>query len=216
MAELTRVTSQGVTHKDDLLYNYLEGLQGEVDGIKGTDGLYKPTFTTTKTVNVPSDYPTMQAAVDALHNQTITQGLHIVINLQSGYQEKYGLKVQHGDFSKFYIKSEDATVNVSDDFIGVVGPDGGSTITSGSVIMAYHARGPVLGCIFDGRQIARTLYFALGGAFGWADRLQSSTEESPNPVKISGGRNFRHATFQAQEGSTFCLLYTSPSPRDRG
>lgn len=224
MAELTRVTSMGVTHKEDKLYDYLEdsalslsSLASRVDGIKGSDGLYKPTYSSTKTVNIPGDYPTMQAAVDALHNQTITQGLYIVLNLQSGYQEKFGLKVQHGDFSKFYIKAEDATVSVSDDFIGVVGPDGGSTITSGSVIMAYHAKGPVLGCIFDGRQIARTLYFALGGSHGWADRLQSPTEESPNPIKISGGTNFRHATFQAQEGSvivcenvlaTNCILHS--------
>lgn len=179
----------------------LDNLSESYSSIKRSDGFYLSTFTGAKQVNIPGDYPNMQAAVDDLHIQTTAQGLYIVLNLQAGYREKIGLKVQHGDFSRFYIKSEDATVSVADDFIGVVGPDGGSTITSGSVIMAYHAKGPVLGCIFDGRQIARTLYFALGGSHGWADRLQSSTEETPNPVRISGGRNFRHATFQAQEAS---------------
>ena len=177
-------------------------VQQALNKIKRSDGFYLSTFVGAKTFNIPDDYPNMQAAVDDLHIQTTSQGAFIILNLQAGYKEKAGLKVQHGDFSRFYIKSEDQTVQVADDFIGVVGPDGGSTITSGSVIMAYHARGPVLGCIFDGKQIARTLYFALGGSFGWADRLPSSTEETPNPVKIAGGKNFRHATFQAQEGST--------------
>lgn len=207
-------TESGVNVQDSL-----ENLDAKIDTkfgqIKRSDGFYLSTFTGAKTVNVPTDYPTMQAAVDDLYIQTTTQGSMFIINLESGYQEKVGLKVQYGDFSKFYIKSATGTVQVADDFIGVVGPDGGSTITSGSVIMAYHARGPVLGCIFNGRQIARTLYFALGGSHGWADRLASSTEESPNPTKISGGTNFRHATFEAQEGSvivcenvvaTGCLL----------
>ena len=170
--------------------------------IKTPEGYYKETFSDAITFNIPSDFANLQVAVDSLSNQTIIQGKKIILNIESGYKEKFGLKVQNGDFSKFYIQSADAVVEVSDDFIGVVGPDGGSTITSGTVIMAYHARGPVLGCVFDGKQIARTLYFALGGSFGWSDRLQSSTEESPNPVKIAGGKNFRHATFQAQEGST--------------
>ncbi|MGH8810355.1 MAG: hypothetical protein ACREXO_00030 [Advenella sp.] len=194
---------------------YNQTVENLLTSIKRSDGFYFSTFTGAKTYNIPSDYPNMQAAVDDLHIQTTTHGYHIILNLEAGYQEKYGLKVQHGDFSRFYIKSATGTVQVADDFIGVVGPDGGSTITSGTVIMAYHAKGPVLGCIFDGRQIARTLYFALGGSHGWADRLQSSSEETPNPVKISGGTNFRHATFEAQEGSvivcenvvaTGCLL----------
>ena len=170
--------------------------------IKTPEGFYKETFSDAVTFNIPSDYPNLQAAVDSLFNQSIIQGKKIILNIESGYKEKFGIKVQNGDFSKFYIQSVDPVVEVSDDFIGVVGPDGGTTITSGTVIMAYHARGPVLGCIFDGKQIARTLYFALGGSFGWSDRLPSSTEETPNPIKISGGKNFRHATFQAQEGST--------------
>ncbi len=170
--------------------------------IKTPEGFYKETFSDAVTFNIPSDYSNLQAAVDSLFNQTIVQGKKIILNIESGYKEKFGLKVQNGDFSKFYIQSVDSVVEVSDDFIGVVGPDGGATVTSGTVLMAYHARGPVLGCIFDGKQIARTLYFALGGSYGWSDRLPSSTEEAPNPVKIAGGKNFRHATFQAQEGST--------------
>lgn len=205
------------TESGDTVQQALDKLSDKYSTIKREDGFYLSTFTGAKTFNIPSDYPNMQAAVDDLHIQTTSQGVYIILNLESGYKEKVGLKVQHGDFSRFYIKSATGTVQVADDFIGVVGPDGGSTITSGTVIMAYHARGPVLGCVFDGRQIARTLYFALGGSYGWADRLLSDSEEIPNPVKISGGTNFRHATFQAQEVSsivcentlaTNCLLHS--------
>jgi len=197
--------------------SYGQSVEQILTQTKRANGLFQESFANAVTYNIPSDYANMQLAIDDLHSQTISQGKKIIINLESGYQEKYGLKVQNGDFSKFYIKSAtgNTPVPVADDFIGVVGPDGGTTITSGSVIMAYHAKGPVLGCIFDGRQIARTLYFALGGSHGWSDRLQSSTEEAPNATKIAGGLNFRHATFQAQEGSiivcenaiaTGCLL----------
>ncbi|CNH64943.1 Uncharacterised protein [Yersinia intermedia] len=203
------------TENGDTVQQSLRKLNEKYATIKRDDGFYLSTFTGAKTFNIPSDYPNMQAAVDDLHIQTTTQGEYIILNLEANYKEKYGLKVQHGDFSRFYIKSATGIVQVADDFIGVAGLDGGTTITSGTVIMAYHARGPVLGCIFDGRQIARTLYFALGGSYGWSDRSRSSTEELPNPIKISGGTNFRHATFEAQEGSvivcenvvaTGCLL----------
>jgi hypothetical protein len=203
------------TENGDTVQQSLRKLNEKYATIKRDDGFYLSTFTGAKTFNIPSDYPNMQAAVDDLHIQTTTQGKYIILNLEANYKEKYGLKVQHGDFSRFYIKSATGIVQVADDFIGVVGLDGGTTITSGTVIMAYHARGPVLGCIFDGRQIARTLYFALGGSYGWSDRSRSPTEELPNQIKISGGTNFRHATFEAQEGSvivcenvvaTGCLL----------
>jgi hypothetical protein len=177
--------------------------------------VFKSKFDNSSKFNIPTDYPGLQEAIDDLYSKTLGTKEYVVINIESGFQLSSGLKVEHGDFSRFYLQSDDHIVEVADNFVGVFGPDGKKTITDGTVILAYHARGPVLGCIIDGRHIARTLYFALGGSNGWSDRLMSSTEEAPNKVKISGGINFRHSTFEAQEGSvivcenvlaTGCLL----------
>ncbi|MFD3228345.1 hypothetical protein [Rahnella aceris] len=163
--------------------------------------VFKSKFDNSSKFNIPTDYPGLQEAIDDLYSKTLGTKEYVVINIESGFQLSSGLKVEHGDFSRFYLQSDDHIVEVADNFVGVFGPDGKKTITDGTVILAYHARGPVLGCIIDGRHIARTLYFALGGSNGWSDRLQSSTEEKANKKKISGGMNFLHATFLAQEGS---------------
>lgn len=177
--------------------------------------VFKDDFEVAEQYNIPGDFTDLQEAINHLSNRNASANKYIILNIQSGYRISSGVKVQHGDYSRFYIQSEDSIVYIADDFEGVSGPDGKNTITDGTVILAYHARGPVLGCIIDGRSIARTLYLALGGAYGWSDRLQSSTEEKPNKIKISGGKNFRHSTFEAQEGSviicenviaTGCLL----------
>lgn len=191
----------------------LREIESRLDALD--ERVFKSKFIDARKFNIPTDYPGLQEAIDDLYTQTLGKKEYIIINIEAGHRLSSGLKVEHGDFSRFYIQSEDPVVEVAEDFIGVFGPDGKKTITDGTVILAYHARGPVLGCIIDGRHIARTLYFALGGSNGWSDRLKSSTEEAPNKIKISGGKNFRHSTFEAQEGSvivcenviaTGCLL----------
>ena len=140
--------------------------------------VFKDDFEVAEQYNIPGDFTDLQEAINHLSNRNASANKYIILNIQSGYRISSGVKVQHGDYSRFYIQSEDSIVYIADDFEGVSGPDGKNTITDGTVILAYHARGPVLGCIIDGRSIARTLYLALGGAYGWSDRLQSSTEEN--------------------------------------
>lgn len=163
--------------------------------------VFKDDFEVAEQYNIPGDFTDLQEAINHLSNRNVSANKYIILNIQSGYRISSGVKVQHGDYSRFYIQSEDSIVYIADDFEGVSGPDGKNTITDGTVILAYHARGPVLGCIIDGRSIARTLYLALGGSHGWSDRLKSRTEEKPNLKKIAGGKNFLHATFLAQESS---------------
>lgn len=189
------------TKDGETVSNKLDSLDKLLSNIKREDGFYKSTFSKAALFNIPSDYSTLQEAFDELYIQTTSQGNYIILNIEAGHKIAQGVKVQHGDFSRFYIQSSEPIVSVAHNFVGVCGPDGKGTITDGTVIMAYHARGPVLGCIIDGRKIARTLYLALGGSHGWSDRLSSPTEESPNKIKIAGGQNFLHATFLAQEGS---------------
>lgn len=188
--------SQGLNDKFE---NSLQKIDSRLDDLEKR--VFKSDFNEPSKFNIPTDYLGLQEAIDDLYAKTLSNKEYIVLNIEAGYKLSSGLKVEHGDFSRFYIQSEDPIVEVADDFVGVFGPDGKQTITDGTVILAYHARGPVLGCIIDGRNIARTLYLALGGAQGWSDRLKSSTEEKPNKNKISGGMNFLHATFLAQEGS---------------
>jgi hypothetical protein len=157
------------------------------------------------TVNIPSDFSTLQAAVDFHSARVCKQGARITLNIESGHQPATGLLVQNGDYSRFYITSTDAEVDLASGFVGVVAPpDGGSTITSGTFIMAINAAGPVLGTIIDanGAAGARTGYFALRNATGRADRPAAPTEEEPVLPPIAGCKNFLHANAQAQECST--------------
>jgi hypothetical protein len=57
------------------------------------------------TVNVPTDYPTIQAAIDALSPRVHQQGIHININIVAGHLLTAGVKLVDGDYSHFKITS---------------------------------------------------------------------------------------------------------------
>ena len=161
------------------------------------------------TVQIPSDFATLQAAVDFYSAFIVKQGVRITLNIETGHQPETGLLVQNGDFAHFYVASADAVVTLSPDFVGVgalpdiaLGPTDGQ-ITSGCFIMANNARGPVLGTIIDGNGLpaARTGYFAIRNATGRADRPAAPTEEAAVLPPIAGCINFKHACAQAQENS---------------
>lgn len=98
-----------------LRLNQLETLDGSVT-VNVADLLDASNVFLTEdlTVDIPTDYPSMQAAVDALSRFSVAQGVAININLESGYEIHQGLNLSNGNYSHFNIISEAATVLVDD------------------------------------------------------------------------------------------------------
>lgn len=69
--------------------------------------------TTDVTFQIPTDYATLQDAVDDLSQLRVKQGVTITLNIESGHALTAGLDVQNGNYGHFVITSTDATVGVS-------------------------------------------------------------------------------------------------------
>lgn len=92
------------------------------------------------TINVPTDFPTVQSALDHLllkkiSNQQTTQ--QHIINIESGYQLGSNIECKNADFSHIKIQSVDASVLLSSGF------------PTGSVLKIDNAKGPVIDCLID-------------------------------------------------------------------
>lgn len=135
-------------------------------------------------VNIPSDYATLQDAVDDLSLlRNIKQGKRVILNIESGHKLTAGLEVQFGNYEHFYIQSEDAIVEVSDDF-------------TGNLIMGDNrATMPVLACVIDMRN---------KGGDGYHIRHNSSGHIRFNCGVINAGNNGLYVT----RGSTVSAYQT--------
>jgi len=88
-------------------------------------------------VLIPSDYPTLQEAIDALSNKFPAKDVMIELRMESGFQPSSGISITYRDCSHFRITSEDPVVTVANDF-------------SGDFIRAeYYARAPILATIVE-------------------------------------------------------------------
>lgn len=65
------------------------------------------------TVRIPSDFPTLQTAVDALSRQAVRQSARIVLSIESGHKLTHGLKLVDGDYSHFVIISENVPIAIT-------------------------------------------------------------------------------------------------------
>src|SRR5690606_5783647 len=62
------------------------------------------------TVKIPSDYKTLQEAINHLSGFKVSQGVVIRLLIEKGYNPDAGLIVNDGDYSHFVIESEDKEV----------------------------------------------------------------------------------------------------------
>jgi hypothetical protein len=60
------------------------------------------------TFNIPSDYDTLQEALDTLSVIQCKQGVRIILNIESGHSLTEGVTVASGDYSRFRIEAEDS------------------------------------------------------------------------------------------------------------
>lgn len=96
------------------------------------------------TVNIPSDFPTIQEAIDHYQPFIKEAGQTITINIQSGHALTHGVSVVNGDYSAFEIVSESSVVPLASGFE----PATTSPIES-AVIYGFNARMPRLSCLIN-------------------------------------------------------------------
>lgn len=129
-----------------------------------SDALHDAAAVIRFTVNIPSDYDTIQEAVDHLSSRVVGQRVTITLNIESGHTlmpNSTGnvLLVQNGDYGRFRIESEDATVPID------------STVT-GDVLKAVNARMPVLACSIDADGNGADGYSLNHGSTGYIPQSQ--------------------------------------------
>lgn len=128
----------------------------------------------TITVRIPSDFPTMQAAVDHYSRLSLRNLAQIILLLEEGYEIPPGseqmynypslgssgsaaLLSRYADHSRFTIRSEgNHIVPVADNF-------------SGSLIVGEHAALPRLECVIDMRGRGNGGYMPVFNARGWIE-----------------------------------------------
>lgn len=89
------------------------------------------------TVNIPSDYATMQSAVNELSKRSIKPGVVITLNIESGHKISERLSMTGGSYSHFRIVSEDEVVELDDSFY------------DGDLFIFRNCLAPTLATIFD-------------------------------------------------------------------
>ncbi|WP_368658678.1 right-handed parallel beta-helix repeat-containing protein [Metabacillus halosaccharovorans] len=67
-------------------------------------------------VKIPSNYPTLQEAINELSTRVSKQGATIYVHIESGHQLTDGLDLRDGDYSHFRITSDDEVVYTANSF----------------------------------------------------------------------------------------------------
>ena len=88
-----------------------------------------------KTAYIPSDYGTLQEAIDDLSKLRVTQGVTISLVVEDGHEPESGISVSDGDYARFFVQSASASGNV------VL-----SSLFSGRFIECNNGIAPVLDC----------------------------------------------------------------------
>lgn len=126
------------------------GLMSSEDKVK-LDGFTQ--ISSSLTVRIPSDYPTLQEAIDDLAPALVSRTETVSLEIEAGHAPSSGIIVRNGNFSSFVITSEDPAVTVSDSF-------------TGSFIAGYSANMPQLATIIDMDDKGEDGYAARSGSTG--------------------------------------------------
>lgn len=121
----------------------------------------------TITFRIPSDFATLQEALDTNSLSVRKQGVNIELLIESGHKLTKGLKVKNGDYSNFYIKSVDPIVYLDESFVGVgyESTDEGFDVVQSendNLIYGLNCVMPVLSCVIDMENKHGTGYYGTG------------------------------------------------------
>ncbi|WP_368658047.1 hypothetical protein AB3Z07_24570 [Metabacillus halosaccharovorans] len=124
------------------------------------------------TLNIPSDYKTLQDAIDDLSTRVIKHGAIIYLNIESGHKLTDGLDLRDGDFSSFRIIAEDKMVEVDK-----------SQFPSNRRASFYfqNCHAPSLQCMIDLKFIGRDGWYLRGSRGEWW-----SENEKPTGITHAG------------------------------
>lgn len=142
------------------------------------------------TVNIPTNFATIQDAIDGYSGVLCAPGSNIIINIESGQEITFGVSVRDGDYSRFVVTSEDSVVNLASAF-------------SGNIFFGERAALPTLDCLIDGA-------YAASVGHGYYMRLGSSGLIKPN----AGIRNLPSTGAAGSETSGVFLTGSSQVTAD--
>jgi hypothetical protein len=110
----------------------------------------------TLTYQIPTDFATLQAAIDAL-SPTVSNDI-ITLNIATGHQPASGITVSNGDYSQFRITSTDVEVTLSSSFG-----------TSQNFIYGVNSKLPRLACLINANSKANYGYAAVNASVGYVE-----------------------------------------------
>lgn len=126
-------------------------------------------------IRIPSQFPTLQAAIDAYSTRTIRRGAKIVLLIESGHELVSGVTVTNGDYGHFAIRSEDAEVPVADGF-------------TGHLLFGSFAQMPVLETVIDMRGLGEDGYAATEASSGLIREFCGIKNAGGRAVYVNGSR----------------------------
>lgn len=132
-------------------------------------------LTSNKTVNIPTDYSTLQDAIDAESRYRMKQGVTITLNIESGHQPASGIKVEHGDYGHFKITSADATVTVASGY-------------SGRFLDVFNAVGPQLHAKIDANSLGGSGVWVTDGGYVYIEGNCGVINAGDRGLYVNGGR----------------------------
>lgn len=95
-----------------------------------------PLRLTATTIRIPTDAPTLQAAINGINPAFIQRGSTIELRIESGHRPATGILVAGGDYSMFRITSVDPVVTVTTTF-------------AGDFLRCNNGAAPTLACLVD-------------------------------------------------------------------
>ena len=185
-----------------------DGSEWVVFGIVNADGLTTLTEDVAKrsimqsdvqTFQIPTDYPTLQEAINELSGRTFKHGSVINLNIETGHTLSDTLSLSNGDYSHFRITSADAEVFLADTFpkatyakftncsaptLATVIDGGGycanGILLDGGSVMTVESTGGF-------RRAGTTNLYVRGGATAYVEPLADFTYGSQDGDSASGG-----------------------------
>ena len=168
-------------------------------------------FTTDTTVNIPTNYDTIQEAINDIHNKRLPQSQSVVnINIESGHVLTDGFRVQDGDYSYFKISSVDSVVNVSASMNLVSNTDLDESVPRSSAIcfLAVRAKMPVWDVMVDVSALNVSAGYELDygskGTVATGKGIKNTNDGAGNGTnaRITTGSylNAAHAVFTGAQG----------------
>ena len=132
-------------------------------------------LTENRTVRIPDDYDTLQDALDWESRWVAAQGVKIILLIQGGHKLTQNLAIMGGDYSHFWIRSEDEVLRLEPDMVFKTPPTGDVPC----LFDCHHCRAPILDCLVDMERIGRRGYrlFSSSGVIREGAGIRNAEED---------------------------------------